>query len=355
MSFGGLGESWFVTVAEDVGNATLQVVLDRPAPPAALLVAWSTQDHTATSPDDFTATSRGTVTFAAEETRQNISVPIVDDTLREDAVNGVHELFFVKLHAGPGYDLAMSPPVDSSVTAVEIVDNDGGSSSSMDAADDALDLVDGLSPDVAAAVLLGEQTLGEAELDALDRLGNGNGRYDLGDLLSWIDRCRRGEARCGGTSTDSGPAGAAALPGAAAAAAGSRGTPRRPGRRDSGRRGALSTGGIRRRARKAGQVLAILLAATTAWSCSEGGLLVGPAAAPPDPGFLTVEWSGPAASGDAGVLLEFEGPAIDSVRAPGLELYESSAPGPHRIIVAGVLRPGPLVQFRVPDRNQFAL
>ena len=223
-------------------------------------------------------------------------------------------------------------------------------SSSDDALEDALTLVDDLTPDVAAAVLLGEQTLGEAELAALDRMGNGNGRYDLGDLLSWIDRCRRGEARCGRTSTDSGPAAAALLGGAAA---GGRRTPRRPGRRDSGRRGGASTGGIRRRARMAGQVLAVLLAATTVWSCTEGS--VAPAAYVQDPGFLTVEWSGPATHRDVGVLLELEGPTIDAVRAPGLELYESSSPGPHRIVVAGVLRPGPLVQFRVPDRGQFAL
>ena len=82
-----------------------------------------------------------------------------------------------------------------------------------------------------------------------------------------------------------------------------------------------------------------------------------PAAAPtavPDPGFLTVEWTGPAASRDIGVLLELEGPGIAAVRAPGLELYQSDAPGPHQIIVAGSLRPGPLVQFRVPDRGQLA-
>ena len=223
-------------------------------------------------------------------------------------------------------------------------------SSSDDALEDALTLVDDLTPDVAAAVLLGERTLGEAELAALDRLGNGNGRYDLGDLLSWIERCRRGEAHCGRTSTDSGPAAAALLGGAAA---GGRSTPRRPGRRDSGRRGRASTGGIRRRARMAGQVLAVLLAATTVWSCTEGS--VGPAAYVPDPGFLTVEWSGPATHRDVGVLLELEGPTIDAVRAPGFELYESRVSGRHQIVVAGSLRPGPFVQFRVPDRNRFAL
>ena len=342
---------WLLSVSEDVGDAVLTVSLDRPAA-SALSVAWHTQDHTAESPDDFTA-SEDPVTFAAGETRKTISVRIVDDAVREDPVHDVHELFFVMLSPGEGYTLADNPLADSSTALVEIVDNDGVGS--MDEADDALALVDGVTPEVAAAVLIGEQTLGEAQLDALDRLGNGNGRYDIGDLLSWIARCRRGEARCGSSSTDSGPASAAML---AAAAAGSRSTPRRPRRRDSGRRGRCrrraSTGGIRRRARMAGQVLAILLAATMTWSCTEGGL-VGPVAAPPDPGFLTVEWSGPATNRDVGVLLELDGPTIGAVRAPGLELYESSAPGPHRIVVAGVLRPGPLVQFRVPDRNRFAL
>ena len=338
---------WLLSVSEDVGDAVLTVSLDRPAA-SALSVAWHTQDETANAPDDYTA-SEGPVTFAAGESQKTISVPIVDDAVQEDPVNDVYELFFVMLSPGEGYTLADNPLADSSAAIVEIVDNDGVSSG--DAANDALDLVDGVTPEVAAAVLLGEQRLSEAQLAALDRLGNRNGRYDLGDLLSWIARCRRGEARCGSSSTDSGPGSAAML---GAATAGSRSTPKRPGRRDSGRRGRSSTGGIRRRARMAGHALAILLAATMTWSCTEGGL-VGPVAAPPDPGFLTVEWSGPATNRDAGVLLEFEGPTIDAVRAPGLELYESSAPGPHRIVVAGVLRPGPLVQFRVPDRNQFAL
>ena len=341
---------WLLSVSEDVGDAVLTVSLDRPAA-SALSVAWHTQDETANAPDDYTA-SEGPVTFAAGESQKTISVPIVDDAVQEDPVNDVYELFFVMLSPGEGYTLADNPLADSSAAIVEIVDNDGVSSG--DAANDALDLVDGVTPEVAAAVLLGEQRLSEAQLAALDRLGNRNGRYDLGDLLSWIARCRRGEARCGSSSTDSSPASAAML---AAAAAGSRSTPKRPGRRDSGRRGRCrgrsSIGGIRHRARVAGYALAILLAATMTWSCTEG--LVGPVAAKPDPGFLTVEWSGPATNRDAGVLLEFEGPTIDAVRAPGLELYESSAPGPHRIVVAGVLRPGPLVQFRVPDRNQFAL
>ena len=99
--------------------------------------------------------------------------------------------------------------------------------------------------------------------------------------------------------------------------------------------------------------LATLLAVTMTLSCTEGS--VGPAAYVPDPGFLTVEWTGPAAGRGIGVLLELEGPGIEAVRAPGFELYESRASGRHEIVVAGSLRAGPLVQFRVPDRGQLPL
>ena len=75
--------------------------------------------------------------------------------------------------------------------------------------DDALDAASGTTPDEAAAALFGEAELGERRLDALDRLGNRNGRYDLGDVLSWIERCRQGGADCGAGSTHPGPAAAA--------------------------------------------------------------------------------------------------------------------------------------------------
>ena len=345
--------SHVLTVCEDVGRAELTVSLDRPVA-SDLSVFWSTEDDNAKAPDDYIARNRAALIFPAGETLGTISIRIVDDAVPEDTVRGGKwDVFFVEAERGPGYRWE-----NGSLTIVQIVDDDVdygcGNGSSGDAANDALALVDGVTPEVAAAVLLGEQTLSEAQLAALDRLGNRNGRYDIGDLLSWIARCRRGEARCGSPSTDSGAASAAML---GAAAAGHRRIPRRrPRRRDSGRRGRCrgrsSMGGIRHRARVAGYALAMLLAAMT-WSCTEGS--VGPVAATPDPGFLTVEWSGPATHRDVGVLLELEGPTIDDVRAPGLELYESSAPGPHRIVVAGVLRPGALVQFRVPDRNQFAL
>ncbi len=170
-----------------------------------------------------------------------------------------------------------------------------------DGADDALALVAGVTPDAAAQALFGERSLSEARLAALDLLGNGNGRYDLGDLLSWIERCRQGEAPCGSVPTDPGPVSSTAL-----------------------------------------------LAATT-WSCA--GDAVGPAVVEPDLGFLT----GLVANRDIGVLLELEGPGIETVRASGLELYQSTAAGRHQIVVAGSLMVGPLVQFEVPDRGQLPL
>ena len=219
------------------------------------------------------------------------------------------------------------------------------------ALDDALAVADGVTPDDATAALFGESKLSEARLAALDRLGNRNGRYDLGDVLSWIDRCRRGEARCGTTSTGPNPVPAAAL--LAGAATSGRGSSRRQRRRDPGRRGRSPR--TRPRVGMVQYGLAMLLAATMSWSCT-GDLTGPPAAAVPDPGYLAVEWSGPAAaSADIGVLIELEGPGIEAVQAPGYELYQSGAPGPRQLVVAGSLRTGPLVEFRVPDRNQIAL
>ncbi|WP_420635723.1 hypothetical protein [Candidatus Palauibacter sp.] len=245
-----------------------------------------------------------------------------------------------------------------SATVVDAASSSAGDAAKGVVADDALDaalaVADGVTPEEATQALFGERRLSEAQLTALDRLGNRNGGYDLGDVLSWIERCRRGEARCGRSSTDPGPASSAALLGVAAA--GRRRTSKQPKRGDSGRRGRSPVRGMRRRARKAGYALAMLLAATMAWSCTDGSVgPAAPAAAVRGPGFLTVEWTGPAAARDIGVLIELEGPGIETVRAPGLDLYESSAPGRHQVVVAGSLRSGPLMQFKVPDRGQLPL
>ena len=85
-----------------------------------LSVLWSTEDDTAEAPNDYTARQEATLTFAAGETRKTISVPIVDDAVREDPVRDAYEIFFVVAESGEGYRWE-----SGSLTIVEIVDNDG--------------------------------------------------------------------------------------------------------------------------------------------------------------------------------------------------------------------------------------
>ena len=107
-------------VAEDAGTAVVTVSLDRPST-AALMVPWKTADDTAVSPDDYIG-GEGSVTFAPGETRNTISVRIVDDALREDVdVYGRHERFWVLPSRGDGYRLEN----DGEALPVVIEDNDG--------------------------------------------------------------------------------------------------------------------------------------------------------------------------------------------------------------------------------------
>ena len=218
--------------------------------------------------------------------------------------------------------------------------------------DEALAVAAGLTPDDATRVLFGGATLSETRRAALDRLGNRNGGFDLGDVLSWIERCRRGEARCGRTSSDPGPVGAAAL----FAAAWGRRNPGRRGDRAPLPRGDAPVRRGHRRGRIARYAVGILLAAAMTWSCSDGSPgPVAPVAVEPDPGFLTVEIAAPDGNRDRGMLLELEGPGIGAVQAPGLELWESRESRRHQVIVAGSLEGGPLIRVQVPDRNELAL
>ena len=113
-------EPGHLVVAEDAGEAVLTVSLHRPAE-SALSVSWHTQDEGADAPNDYTARQEA-VTFAAGEDRKTISIPIVDDAVREDPdpVYGLHENFWVILEAGQGYTRG-----DEFAAIVEIVDNDG--------------------------------------------------------------------------------------------------------------------------------------------------------------------------------------------------------------------------------------
>ncbi len=175
-----------------------------------------------------------------------------------------------------------------------------------------------------AAALWEDGDMSDDRLAALDSLGNGNGRYDLGDLLSWIARCRR-------TVPD---------PPAAAGSVTRRSGWLRP---------------------------ALLVAVTSAWGCGLGDGGVAPHddaardgrtnAAVVDPGPLHVRLTAPPQARDIGAMFVVEGPAIDSLQAPGLELFERDASSPTRreVIIAGALpADGPLLRVWVPHRGDDA-
>ena len=247
-----------------------------------------------------------------------------------------------------------------SANVVVTVRDDDSASGDVDDEAAALILLEGVTPEAAAAALFGEQALSEARLDALDRLGNGNGSYDLGDLLSWVARCRQGKASCGRTSVP----GSTSIPGAAAAlaAAGQGGRTSRRQRRGSrsgarehlghrrDRKGRLSRRADRRRPRAGWSGFALLLAATMTWACADDSVV---SPAEPDPGYLTIHLTAPSAARDIGAMLVVEGPGIDAVRAPGFELFQSDASSSTRreIIVSGALSTGPVLEFPVPDRG----
>ena len=70
-----------VTVAEDAGNAVFRVSLSHESDEAVTL-EYATSDWTASAGSDYTAAS-GTLTFEPGETRQIISVPVLDDSAEE--------------------------------------------------------------------------------------------------------------------------------------------------------------------------------------------------------------------------------------------------------------------------------
>ena len=254
---------------------------------------------------------------------------------------------------------------------VNIRDDDGSGGDLDDGEVDneaaALSLLEGVTAAAAAAALFEEGHLSEAQLAALDLLGNRNGNYDLGDLLSWTARCKRGEVRCGGTpSPASNPVAGAAVGLVAAGRNGRNGhrgstgdaihrlASRARRRFAAGRHGSHRHAAHRRtRLRAAWTGFPLLLAAALAWACTDD-VLQPPVEA--DPGYLAVRLTSPAEARDIGARLVVEGPGIDSVRTTGSDLFQSDTSSPtHReVIVSGALSNAPVVEFHVPDRRRDA-
>ncbi len=73
------------------------------------------------------------------------------------------------------------------------------------------------------------------------------------------------------------------------------------------------------------------------------------AVALPLPGFLAVDLTLPGSNDDAGALLEVEGPGLDSLRSAEFQLFHAGVPLRRRVVLAGRLRTGNVLEFWVPN------
>ena len=243
---------------------------------------------------------------------------------------------------GRGADLRVTIRDDDGASA----DRSGDPRPRQDGLEEALKLLVDVTPEVAAAALLGGAKLSDAQLRALDEVGNGNGRYDLGDMLSWAARCRRAERSNRTRRRRS----SARLRNGRSGGGGPRNSgPRRRGR---GPRGRTWT------------ALAFLGAVTLGWGCDHRTDLLEPSVVEPEPGFLAVELAAPAGARLAGAWLAVEGPDIGTLRVPGLEVFESAFDSEDEarnggtrkeVILGGPLSPGRILEFQVPDRRLASL
>ena len=165
----------------------------------------------------------------------------------DDSVNDNGETVKVKISNAHVCD---DPSQTISITEAEATGTiTETSSSGMDSSDDGdgddalLARVGDVTPEAATAALFGGDALTGDQLAAMDQLGNRNGAYDLGDLLSWRARCHRNEVSCGAivSATDAGslPASPAMPP----TKRNGRTPPRRRGGVRAGRRSGRNMGG----------------------------------------------------------------------------------------------------------------
>ena len=337
---------------------------------------------------DFETISAGTATEGTDYLKipkatywMQIGKRVDDPFVRiiDDSVNDNGETVKVKISNA---HLCDDPSQTISITEAEATGTTTETSSSgMDSSDDGdgddalLARVGDVTPEAATAALFGGDALTGDQLAAMDQLGNRNGAYDLGDLLSWRARCRRNEVSCGAivSATDAGslPASPAMPP----TKRSGRTPPRRRGNGHPGRRSGRNMGGSVERVpqqramrsgaagrgpgrhgpavrRVTGWIRALVLGlVVSAWGCGIGDNPVQPAQ--PDPGPLHVQLTVPPEARDIGAMLIVEGPGIDSLSAPVFELIQADEASSNRreAIIAGSLSTGPLLQVWVPDRR----
>ena len=301
-------------------------------------------------------------------------VRIIDDSENDDGETVMVKISNAHLCNDASQTLEITRP-EATGTITET------SSSGMDGSDDGdgddalLARVGDVTPEAATAALFGGDALTGEQLAAMDQLGNRNGAYDLGDLLSWRARCHRDEVRCGEPGSATGAGSLPASPAMPPTKRSGRTPSRRRANARAGRRSGRDMGGSvecvpQQRAmrsdvgrgpgrrgpagrRVTGWIRALALGlVASAWGCGIGQDVVQPVQ--PDPGPLQVRLMVPPEARDIGAMLVVEGPGIDSLSAPGFELIQADDASSHRreAIIAGSLSTGPVLQVWVPDRRQ---
>ena len=340
-----------------------EVTLDRKVD-HVVSVDYATADGTAVAGQDYKAVS-GTLEFRKGQDTKHLCVEVIYDEIDEST-----ETMTLRLYNPVGAYL-------SDATATGSISSASGDRAP-EGESEALDMVAGLSVEAVARVLFGEAELSADQRAALDYLGNRNGVLDLGDLLSWRERCRRDEVRCGGPGSATGAGSLPAPPAMPPTKRNGRTPSRRRGDARAGRRSGRNRGGSVERVpqqramrsgaagrgpgrhgpavrRVTGWIRALALGlVVSAWGCGIGEDVVQPAQ--PDPGPLNVRLTVPPGARDIGAMLVVEGPGIDSLSAPGFELIQADEASSSRreAIIAGSLSTGPVLQVWVPDRRQLA-
>ena len=365
------------TGSEDSGWLNFKVKLSRKYDDLVCYDFETISGGTATEGTDYLKIPKATYWMQIGKKVDKPFVRIIDDSVDDDG-----ETVMVKIsNAHLCNDASQTLEITRAEATGTITET---SSSGMDSSDDGdgddalLARVGDVTPEAATAALFGGDALTGDQLAAMDQLGNRNGAYDLGDLLSWRARCRRNEVSCGAivSATDAGsvPASPAMPP----TKRNGRTPSRRRGGARAGRRSGRNMGGSvecvpQRRAMRSGAALRgpgrrgpavrratgwiralVLGLVVSAWGCGIGQDVVQPAQ--PDPGPLHVQLTVPPEARDIGAMLVVEGPGIDSLSAPGFELIQADEASSSRreAIIAGSLSTGPVLQVWVPDRRHLA-
>ena len=171
----------------------------------------------ATLVDSLRVAAATTVTVAgwggAAATLAGVTQPLVDTLVVEVGGYGSRTATWTAEHGGsPWLELVVARGVAGGGVVVRRTPGDlgpgtyvdtirirveGGTTPQSAVVVDSLLVGEDLTVEAAITAVFGEHHLDEVQARALDRLGNRDRTYDLGDALSWVARCGRGGAGCG--------------------------------------------------------------------------------------------------------------------------------------------------------------